>query len=65
MPSQHEKNFKKKKKKTLKALLKQKIYPIKKFKKKKPKIYVFGRISYDPSATLNILVRWDHKIVRW
>ena len=46
-------------------------------KKKKPKIYVFGRISYDPtrsyvrsyhfsdpSAILNVLVRYDHKIVR-
>ena len=46
-------------------------------KKKKPKIYVFGRISripydptrsyyfYDPSAILNVWMRWDRKIVRF
>ena len=45
--------------------------------KKKKKIYVFGRIGripyypmilhnpmYDSSAILNVLVRWDCKIVR-
>ena len=62
-----------KKKKPSKLLQNQKIYLI---KKKKPKIYVFGRIGrisydptrsyhfYDPNAILNVLVRWDCKIMR-
>ena len=63
-----------KKKKTFKTSSKPKNLSHK--KKKKPKIYVFGRIGripydptrsyhfYDPNAILNVLVRWDCKIMR-
>ena len=60
MPSQHEKNLKKKKKKTLKVSSKQKIYPFKE-KKKKTKNWCFGRIgrigkiSYDSTILYDLI----------